>query len=506
MEDGLQQFAKNDEIFEMVAILGFYGPIGVGRIIKVMEKAVSRATVLRRLKEMEIHGLVACHGKARATRYALTAAGHASAGDTPALPSRVQSSFAWEEAVESYGATARVEEPGVDDLPQYRGPADDALAAAERERLRALLRVPVSRRPRVEYHRDFLDEYEPNRSFYLPAPLREELRAVGQSDNMARLPAGTYVRSVFQRVLIDLAWNSSRLEGNTYSLLETDRLLALGRGTDPARTLEARMILNHKEAIEFFVDAPDDIGFNRYTVLNLHALLAHELLAESYDEGRLRRIGVGIGGSRYLPLDIPQVIEECFMRILEKAAAIHDPLEAAFFSMVHLPYLQPFVDVNKRVSRLAANIPLIKENLAPLTFVDVPLRDYTDAILAVYELNRVELLRDVFARAYRASAARYGEVRSGIKPPEEMSLRYHEALRTVAREVVQGKMDKAVAAEHIRRWSQANVPIQERPRVVEMAERSLLSLHEGNFAKFRLRPSEFSLWHSVWLAGEPPAR
>src|SRR5690606_31884068 len=104
------------------------------------------------------------------------------------------------------------------------------------------------------------------------------------------------------------------------------------------------------------------------------------------------------------------------------------------------------------VSRLAANIPLIRENMAPLTFVDVPVRDYTDAILAVYELNRVELLRDVFARAYRASAVRYSEARLATKMPDALLLTWHEAARGVAREVVLGLMDKATAAEHIRRW------------------------------------------------------
>jgi Fic family protein len=262
--------------------------------------------------------------------------------------------------------------------------------------------------------------------------------------------------------------------------------------------MEARMILNHKDAIEFLVEAPDDIGFNRFTILNLHGMLSHQLLAETYDEGRLRRVPVGIGGCNYLPCDIPQVIEECFQQVVDKAAAIRDPLEASFFCMVHLPYLQPFVDVNKRVSRLAANIPLIRENLAPLTFIDVPVRDYTDAILAVYELNRVEMLRDVYARAYRASAGRYGEVRQGLRMPDALHLEWNEQLREQSRAVVLGLMDKTAAAEHLRQWTASHVPAADRARVLEMAERILLALHEGNFARYRLRPSEFAAWQDVW--------
>src|SRR5208283_1973516 len=89
----------------------------------------------------------------------------------------------------------------------------------------------------------------------------------------------------------------------------------------------------------------------------------------------------------FIPIAIPQVIEECFSLILEKANAISDPFEQAFFLMVQLPYLQPFEDVNKRVSRLAANIPLIRADLCPLSFVDVPERAYMAGTLGVYEMT-----------------------------------------------------------------------------------------------------------------------
>ena len=160
------------------------------------------------------------------------------------------------------------------------------------------------------------------------------------------------------------------------------------------------MILNHKAAIEMLVDQAHEIGFNRYTILNLHAMLADNLLGNPHAGGRLRRIPVGVDGTVYHPLEVPQLIEECFEQILDTADAITDPFEQAFFALVHLAYLQGFEDVNKRVSRLAANIPLIRGNLSPLSFVDVPERAYIDGVMAIYELNRVELLRDVFVWAY----------------------------------------------------------------------------------------------------------
>jgi len=232
--------------------------------------------------------------------------------------------------------------------------------------------VPENRRP-VGYDRKFLDEYRPNVSFYLTERDRAHLAAVGRPQ-IAEQPAGTYAKQILSRLLIDLAWNSSRLEGNTYSLLDTKRLIELGEEAEGRAHLEAQMILNHKDAIEFLVSTADEIGFNRYTILNLHALLANNLLADPTAAGRLRYIAVGIERSTFHPLEVPQLVEECFDQILATAAAIADPFEQAFFVMVQLPYLQPFDNVNKRVSRLAANIPLIKGNLSPLSFADVPRR------------------------------------------------------------------------------------------------------------------------------------
>ena len=191
--------------------------------------------------------------------------------------------------------------------------------------------------------------------------------------------AGTYAKQILNRLLIDLSWNSSRLEGNTYSLLDTTRLIELGEAAEGRDRLESQMIVNHKDAIEFLVNDAEDIGFNRYTILNLHGILAQNLLPDPGAPGRLRRMGVGIGKSTFHPLELPQLIEECFNQLLNTAAAIRDPFEQALFAMVQLPYLQPFDDVNKRVSRLSANIPFIKRNLSPLSFIDVPRAIYMDA-------------------------------------------------------------------------------------------------------------------------------
>ncbi len=363
--------------------------------------------------------------------------------------------------------------------------------------IRDRARKPAQAREPVGYDRTLLDSYLPNRSFYLSAEERSQLRETGEA-GIAEQPAGTYARQILNRLLIDLSWNSSRLEGNTYSLLDTQRLIEAGEEAEGKDALETQMILNHKEAIGFLVDGAADIGFDRYTVRNLHAALADNLLPDPEAPGRLRHRSVAIGGSVFHPLDAPQLVEECFDLILARGSAIEDPFEQAFFAMVHLPYLQPFDDMNKRVSRLAANIPLIRANLSPLSFEEVPRDLYTEAILGVYELQRTELLRDVFLWAYRRSAARYAAVRQSLGEPDPFRMRHRTALREVVAEIVRGKMDKRQAAAHVAEAASGRIDEPERERFREIAERELVSLHEGNFARYRIAPAEFEAWQAIW--------
>ena len=382
-------------------------------------------------------------------------------------------------------------------------PAPKTVAAAitlspEGDEIRVQVRKPLAARTPVGYNRAFLDSYRPGETFYLPKEARARLAEIGARPVRGQEPAGTYARQILTRLLIDLSWNSSRLEGSTYSLLDTKRLIEFGQEAEGRDRLEAQMILNHKDAIEFLVGNAADIGFNGYTILNLHGILANNLLADERAAGRLRHIGVGIDGSVYHPLETPQLIKECFDQLLATAAAITDPFEQSLFVMVQLPYLQPFDDVNKRVSRMASNIPFIRANLSPLSFTDLPRDLYTHAMLGVYELNRIELVRDVFIWSYERAAARYAAVRQSLGEPDPFRLRYREALRTVVGDAVRGGMNRRTAADHVTTWAAANVEPVDRERFREVAENELLGLHEGNFARYAIRPGEFAAWRTVW--------
>lgn len=366
----------------------------------------------------------------------------------------------------------------------------------ESEATQQVLKQPEGNRLPVGYNARFLQSYRPNTDYYLTTTERARLITLGQT-TQGDQPAGTYARQILQRLLLDLSWNSSRLEGNTYSLLDTQRLLALGQAASDKSATDAQMILNHKEAIEFLVESAGEIGFNRYTITNLHGLLSNNLLSDPSHSGRLRTHAVGIHLSVYTPPAIPQLIEESFDLLLAKADAIQDPFEQAFFGMVHIPYLQPFDDVNKRVSRLAANIPLNKQNLAPLSFVDVPQDLYVQGLLGVYELQNVALLKDVFLWAYERSCLRYAALRQTLGEPDVFRLQYRDAIRTLVATIVIQGMTQQVALRQIEEYAR-QVPEVDRPRFVEVVETELLSLHAGNIARYRIRPSEFANWQATW--------
>lgn len=179
----------------------------------------------------------------------------------------------------------------------------------------------IKEREPVGYDRDFLHSYQPNETFYLGTEQREELLAVGRVEAIER-PAATYARNILSRLLIDLSWNSSRLEGNTYSLLETKRLIEQGETAAGKDASEAQMILNHKAAIEYIVESAEEDQITSQEIRSIHALLSENLLGDPAASGRLRSLIVGIGGSTYMPLENPPVLRECFDLFVEKLKAL----------------------------------------------------------------------------------------------------------------------------------------------------------------------------------------
>lgn len=350
---------------------------------------------------------------------------------------------------------------------------------------------PLLARMPVSYHREMLDNYIPNKTEYLDQSTRMLLYQMGKTSDQTR-PAGTYGREILNRLLIDLSWASSKLEGNTYSRLDTQRLIEYGYSVEGKDAIETQMILNHKDAIRFLIEDIDQIFINKHTILNLHGLLSDDLLANPEDSGRIRTKIVDISGTTYKPLAIPQIIEECFNVLLEKASKITDPFEQAFFFMVHFPYLQPFIDLNKRVSRLSANIPLLKNNLCPLTFIGMPETAYIQGTLGIYELNDISLLRDVFILAYERSAQEYLAVHQSLVEPDPARLKNREHIQKLIHLIV--KICHKEAHLTIAEYSESHIDESDRALFKQLVEKELERLHEGVLVRYRLSLSDFEKW------------
>ncbi|MDO6591958.1 Fic family protein [Loktanella sp. D2R18] len=354
--------------------------------------------------------------------------------------------------------------------------------------VRAYLSTPYNRRPLVFYRPEFLDAYVPGKTWYLTEADRARLLEAGRPQGR-ELPAGTYARRILEQLLVDLSWASSRMEGNTYDILQTERLIRFGEEAEGKDRKEALMILNHKEAIQYVVDNLDEIGLRRPDLFALHALLSDGLLADPAMSGRLRAMPVGISHSGYRPLDDAVTITEEFDILIHKAAQITDPFEQSFFLLVHIPYLQAFADVNKRTSRVASNIPLLKSDLAPMSFTTMDDRDYIDGLIGIYELNNVSLLREVYLDAYVASAEKYRILRAEVESPDKAALAYREFVRTAVRRCVL-EFKAFHQDEVLAMAAEAAVPEDDRAGVAAYVKDQLSGLHEGNVIRYRLKPSD----------------
>ena len=354
--------------------------------------------------------------------------------------------------------------------------------------VRAHLQTPYNRRRPAVYRKAFIDRYVPDKSFYLGEADRRRLHEAGRPAPPA-LPAGTYARRILERLLVDLSWASSRMEGNTYNILETERLIRFGEEAAGKDRKEAVMILNHKEAIRYVADHLAEITIGRPDIFGIHALLANSLLVDPAMAGRLRRMPVGISHSSYRPLDDPFAIEEEFGVLVEKAAAIADPFEQSFFLLVHIPYLQAFDDINKRTARVASNIPLLKADLAPMSFLTMDDTAYIDGLIGIYELGNVSLLREAFIDSYLASAENYRVLRAELDSPDKAALVYRDFVReAVRRSVLEWK---GFRPEEIRDMAtEAGIPEADRDPVVDYIGKEFRGLHEGNAIRYRLRPED----------------
>ncbi len=237
-----------------------------------------------------------------------------------------------------------------------------------------------------------------------PAHINESFESMkGKIDEKRKSLSNELRKRKKEKLVIDLSWASSNIEGNTYSLLETENLLTYNQTAKGKDFLDAQMILNHKEAIEYIRTTLDYKKLTRQSVLELHQILVKNL---GVDTG-FREHLVSISNSSFIPCDNKFQIISYFDDILEKINKTKSVLEKAIACNLLFAFLQPFSDGNKRTSRMLGNAILLSFGLIPISFVNTPKEDYIKAILYFYELQKPHFFKQLFLNELNCSFREY---------------------------------------------------------------------------------------------------
>lgn len=221
--------------------------------------------------------------------------------------------------------------------------------------------------------------------------------------NSTELNANEFAKEM-ERLAIDLSWKSSQIEGNTYSLLETERLLkdketAAGKTKD-----DATMLLNHKEAIDFIVENPDYItSLSLRAIEDIHSILIKELGVER----NVRRRRIGISGTNYRPLANEHQIRESMKAMCELINSRKSVFEKSLLSLVLISYIQAFADGNKRTARIISNAILISNQYCPISFRTIDSVEYKKAMLIFYEQNNISAFKSIFIDQFEFAVNTY---------------------------------------------------------------------------------------------------
>ena len=211
-------------------------------------------------------------------------------------------------------------------------------------------------------------------------------------------------RKEMERLGVDLSWKSSQIEGNTYSLLETERLLKDKQTASGKTKEEAIMLLNHKDALDFVLDIPDYLKeLSVHRIEDIHSILTKELEVDR----NIRHRRVGITGTNYRPLDNEFQIREALENTCTLVNGKDNVFEKALLTLVLLSYIQAFVDGNKRTARITSNAVLIANGYCPISFRTVDSIDYKKAMLMFYEQNNIVAFKKIFIEQFLFAVKTY---------------------------------------------------------------------------------------------------
>jgi Fic family protein len=230
----------------------------------------------------------------------------------------------------------------------------------------------------------------------------EELQAI-YTNNTKQLSDFAFKKEL-ERLAIDLSWKSSQIEGNTYSLLETEKLLKDKETASGKTKDEAVMLLNHKEAIDFIIENPHYLNpLSVSKIEDIHSLLMKGLI----EEKNIRKRRVGISGTNYKPLDNEFQIKEALLALCKLVNNKENTFEKALLALVLISYIQPFVDGNKRTARIVSNAILMHNNYCPISFRTVDSIEYKKAMLLFYEQNNISCIKSIFIQQFAFAVDTY---------------------------------------------------------------------------------------------------
>ena len=329
-------------------------PLQSSEIHLALEKAgqsVSLVTVKRALSEMATKGLIDTTGSGRGTNYSI------------AVPGRVFADI-------------------------------DAAAYCQIE--------PDRRYGTSAYSFDLFENF-PMEIFYADE-IKSLRSAQSEYERKTQSTSETIRKKELERFVIELSWKSSKIEGNTYTLLETEKLLLENQKAAGHTEDEAKMILNHKKTFDLIWQNPDEFKtFNRATMERIHASLTQDMQISA----GLRKSPVGITGTKYRPLDNIYQIQKAVDSLSKAIQKQKTPTAKALLAILGISYIQPFEDGNKRTGRMVANALLLAHNNPPLSYRSVDENEYRQAIIVFYELNLIVPFKKIFVEQYNFAAQNY---------------------------------------------------------------------------------------------------
>ena len=324
---------------------------GIHSFILSRDEDISLVTVKRALSLLEKEGVIAEQGTGPATAYELTVQGRI----TAPIDARTYCAI---EPDRRYGNERY-------NFELFSGVSDEIFSPAELDILQNATKVYQSRRTSLSQ---------------------------------------TLHKKELERFIVELSWKSSKIEGNTYSLLDTERLIEKGIEAPGKSKEEALMVLNHKKAFSYIYEHADE--FKTLTKTNLSAV--HRLLVEDLNVAfNFRKKPVGVTGSKYRPLDNEYQIAEAVGDLGSAVTRLKSGYAKVLVALLGISYIQPFEDGNKRTSRLMGNAVLLAYGFAPLSYRSVDEESYREAMLVFYELNSLIPFKKIFIEQYRFAAENY---------------------------------------------------------------------------------------------------